>query len=402
MSDKLTSRVFLVVPRLIEQPTWGGRYILQTKGWSDKKLFKGLKIGQSYELFSGIKLRTDISSSSDPSFTGELGYAMEPDKVFYDGDKKKLIPISELIKEDSKVVLGNKVLKKHGNQVKILIKFTQAKGNSFQIHVREKDRSSGWLSKPESFYYFEPGLLTLGVKSGVEWSGYKQSCLKIDEEMKNLSKEVGNKKMSLSQARKKAKEIIRKYNPWQYVNLIKTKKDDLIDVIGGLHHSWEESGKYPLGNVLYELNLDVMDPVSVLRCFDKGKLKPDGSLRKVDIEDYFQYIDRSVKTNNPRNHIIKPQVLFKQGDTRVEGLLKTKHFSLGKITTKSKYLGEFTKLDGSFHHLFVKTGKVEIVYNKSQVVLTRGHSCFIPASIEEYGIVSMGKEESEILKTFVN
>lgn len=403
MSDKLTSRIYLVVPKLIEQPTWGGRYILQMKGWSDKKLFKGLKIGQSYELFSGIKLRKDITSSQDPSFTGELGYAMEPDRVFYDGDKKKLIPIGELIKEDPKAVLGTKVIKKHGNQVKILIKFTQAKGNSFQIHVREKDRSSGWLPKPESFYYFEPGLLTLGVKKRVEWGGYKQSCLKIDEEMKNLSRQIQEGKITFIQARKKAKIITNKYNPWQYVNIVEAKKDELINVSGGLHHSWEEDDiKFPLGNVLYELDFDVMDPVSVLRCFDKGKLKPDGSLRKVDIEDYFRYIDRSAKTNNPRNHIIKPQVLFDQEDTRVEALLRTKFYSLDKLITNSKYLGEFTKLDGSFHHLFVKTGKVEIVYNKSKVKLTEGHSCFIPESIIQYGIRSLSKKKSEILKTFIS
>ena len=404
MSTELTSKIFLIVPKLIEQPTWGGRYILQTKDWTDKKLFKDIKIGQSYELFSGIKLRKDITSSKHPSFTGELGYAMEPGKVFYSGDRKKLISIAKLIEKNPQAVLGEKALKKHGKQIKILIKFTQAKGNSFQIHVKEKDESLKWRFKPESWYYFEPGLLTLGVKNDAVWDEYKNCCLKINEEMEVLSKHVRDKKINFSQAKKKAKEIIRKYNPWQYVNSVKTKKDDLVDLSsGGLHHSWEESDKkYPLGNVLYELCLDVMDPISVLRCFDKGKLKKDGSLRKLNIKDYFKYIGRSTKINNPKNHFIKSQVLFKEKDTKIESLLKTKYYSLDKISTNSEYLGEFTKLNKSFHHLFIKKGKVKVVYNESEVSLTKGHSCFIPASIIEYKIKSLSKKKSEILKTFVS
>jgi hypothetical protein len=399
----LTSKIFLVVPKLIEQPTWGGRYILKFKNWSEKKLFKNIKIGQSYELFSGIKLRGDIDSSLDSSFTGELGYAMEPDKVFYEGDKSKLIHVSQLINKDPEGVLGKRVIEEHGSQIKILIKLTQAKGNSFQLHVKEKDSSKKWRSKPESFYYFEPGLLTLGVKRGIDWKEYKASCMKIQQGMESLSKLVRSKRMSLSQAKKKAKELIEKYNLWQFVNLVKSSKDDLVHISGGLHHSWEEDEKkYPLGNVLYEHDFDVMDPVSTVRCFDKGKIKPDGSLRKIDIDDYFKYIERTEKTNEPKNHFAKPKVLLDEKGTKVESLLRTKHYSLDKTSTTSEYSGEFTQLKDSFHHLFVKAGKAEIRYNGKRLELTRGHSCFIPASIEQYRIISKSKKETQVLKTFVS
>lgn len=404
MQSKLNNKIFLIVPKLIEQSTWGGRYILQTKEWIDKKLFKDLKIGQSYELFSETKLRADINSSQDRLFTGELGYAMEPDKIFYRGDKTKLIPIKRLIEKDPKDILGEKVLKKHGGKLKILIKFTQARGNSFQIHVREKDESQKWRFKPESWYYFEPGLLTLGVKKDIDWNKYKKCCLEINEKMKKLSKQIKTNKINLESVKQKVKQIVKKYNPWQYVNIVKTKKDELIDLsYGGLHHSWEEDAqRYPLGNILYELCLDVMDPISVLRCFDKGKVEKDGSLRRLNINDYFQYIDRSEKINNPEHHRIKPKILFKKDDVKIEALLRTKYYSLDKISLKSKYCGEHAKLNGSFHHLFVKTGRVNILYNQSRLSLTKGHSCFIPNSIKQYTINCKSKIKSEVLKTYIS
>ncbi len=287
--------------------------------------------------------------------------------------------------------------------MKVLIKFTQAKGNSFQIHVREKDESRKWIYKPESFYYFEPGLITLGVKRGIDWAEYKSCCMKINEEMKKLSLLVRSKKTSFSQAKRKAVKIIKEFNPWQFVNLVKVRGNDLVDLSkGGLHHSWEEDeNNYPLGNVLYELNYDVMDPISVLRCFDKGKMKPDGTLRKLNIEEYFKYIDRLEKTNNPKTHLIKPKILLGKEGLRVESLLRTKHYSLDKLFVESDYSGEFTQTNSSFHHLFVKLGRIKVLSKESDLELTKGHSCFIPASIEKYQIKPLIKGKSEILRTFV-
>jgi len=397
------NKIFLIVPKIIEQPTWGDRYILQTKSWTDKKLFKNLKIGQSYELFSGIKLRSDINSSLDPTFTGELGYGMEPDKVFYQEDKSKLIPIAKLIKQDPKWFLGKVTLKKHGPQIKILIKFTQAKGNSFQIHVKEKDSGQKWQFKAESWYCFEQGLLTLGVKKETNWDEYKNCCLKINEEMNELSKLILKNQIDLHTARTKAKIIIKKYNPWQYINLVKVKKNDLIDLSeAGLHHSWEEDKSNLFGNVVYELCLDVMDPVSTLRCFDNAKIQNDGSIRALQIQDYFKYIDRSWLTNNPNNHLLKPKIILNTGGVKISNLLKSKYYCLDKLELTHDYQ---EKMSGSFHHLFVKEGKVVILYdkdNKAKLKLTKGHSCFIPAGIKQYLIRPIEKNKSEILKTFVS
>lgn len=392
-------KIFLIVPKIIEQPTWGGRYILQTKGWTDKKLFKNLKIGQSYELFSGIKLRSDINSSLDPSFTGELGYGMEPDKVFYQGDKSKLIPITKLIKQDPKWFLGKVSLKKHGPQIKILIKFTQAKGNSFQIHVKEKDSGQKWRFKAESWYCFEQGLLTLGVKKETNWDEYKNCCLKINGEVSELSKLILNHKIDLHAAKTKAKIIIKKYNPWQYVNLVKVKKNDLIDLSeAGLHHSWEENESNLLGNVVYELCLDVMDPVATLRCFDNGKIQNNGSIRPVQIRDYFKYIDRSWKTNNSKNHLLKPKIIFNKNGVKISSLLKSKYYCLDKIEIKNSYL---EKNINSFHHLFIQSGAVNLISKKSKIILTQGHSCFIPAAVDKYQIQTV-EEKTILLKTYID
>ena len=46
---------YIVVPTLIEQPTWGGEYIGNLKGLAQENL-GGKKIGQSYELFRDSNL----------------------------------------------------------------------------------------------------------------------------------------------------------------------------------------------------------------------------------------------------------------------------------------------------------------------------------------------------------
>ena len=63
MSSNPLAKIYLIIPKLIEQPTWGGDYILNFKNWQNQDVFKGLKIGQSYELYSETKLRSDLDSS---------------------------------------------------------------------------------------------------------------------------------------------------------------------------------------------------------------------------------------------------------------------------------------------------------------------------------------------------
>jgi mannose-6-phosphate isomerase class I len=404
MKKEKTVDIFLVIPKLIEQSTWGGDYILDFKNWQKKSPFDSLKIGQSYELFSGTKLRTDIRSSKEDSFTGELGYAMEPDKIIYAGDKKKAISLSTLIKKNPAGVLGKKAFARFGSKMKVLIKFTQAKGNSFQLHVREKDETKRWQFKPESWYYFEKGLITLGAKKNIDWGKYEQCVKGVALEMNELSARVAKKELTTDVAKKMAKTIVEEYNPWQFVNLVRVKKEGLIDLSsGGLHHSWEENEKeYPSGNVVYELCMDVMDPVSSIRSFDKGKMKSDGSLRAVHIQKYFSSIDRTVRANDPKNSLKKAKTIFSDSGMKVEALLRTKYYSLDRLIISREYSGKFSRLTDSFHHLFMKEGEALIRTEKSEILLSRGHSCFIPAYAKSYTIKSLGRKKSEILKTFVN
>lgn len=399
----MKKNLYLVLPKLIEQPTWGGDYILQYKDWASRRLFRNLKIGQSYELFSGSMLHTKLDSSNDHSFTGQLGYAMEPDKTHYQGNPKNLLPLRRLVKSDPPGILGKKVLEKYGPTVGLLIKFTQAKGNSFQIHVRKKDESEKWRFKAESWYYFEPGLLTLGVRPNANWPDYQSCCLKIDKELTALAKMVKNNRLTLTKARAEARALVKKENPWQYVNSVRAKRGDLIDLSpAGIHHSWEEDDAvFPLGNIVYEICLDVMDPVSVLRSFDKGKIKEDGVLRKLNINEYFMYIDRSPETNKPSTHRLKPEIVFKNNQAKVTRLLDTSHYAMDEFKIKKEYAGQFTRTDGSYHHLFVKQGVVCVRSGPESVKLTKGHSIFIPCRAKEYRLINQGRLPAQVIKTFI-
>lgn len=288
--------------------------------------------------------------------------------------------------------------------MKILIKFTQAKGNSFQMHLAKGTRSGKWIAKPESWYYFDPGLITLGAKKNIDWEKYKQACVAMDRELRALGELVKKKKMKLDAARVKAGEIVKKYDPYKFVNKIRVKKDTLIDLSSGaVHHSWEESrSRHALGNVVYELCLDVMDPVSSIRCFDKGKIKDNGSLRKLHIDDYFRNVSRSDETNDPKKHILSPTRLSAGKNAKVLGLLRTKYYCLDKMILSGTYSGAHTDSRRSFHHLFAKKGNVIIKTGGEEIQLTEGHSCIVPAAIGKYAISPQSRGSVEILKTFIN
>lgn len=404
IETKKAMDIFLIVPKLIEQSTWGGDYILHFKNWQEKDPFNSLKIGQSYELFSGTKLRVDINSSKEDSHTGELGYAMEPDKIIYAGERDEIISLRSLIKKNPAGVLGKKAHKRFNSEMKVLIKFTQAKGNSFQLHVREKDHSERWYFKPESWYYFEKGLLTLGTKKNIDWEKYEQCVREIDRKIRELAICVSNKKLEVDEAKKTVERIIKNYDPWQFVNLVKVRKHSLVDLSsGGQHHSWEEDAEnFPLGNVVYELCMDVMDPISSIRVFDKGKIKDDGSLREVHIDEYFSHIDRTPHINDPKNSFKKAKTIFYDSKVRVEALLRTEYYNLDRIIVAGECMGEFSKLADSFHHLFAKEGEALIRTEMSKVVLSKGHSCFIPAYAKYYSVRPLGGKKCELLKTFVD
>ena len=149
-----TVQPYLIVPTLIEQPTWGGDYIASLKRLKSPKL-KGKKLGQSYELYQHTLLSSQTNSAKVPM---ALGDPSDPQKVSLLGPGKPFT-ISNLLKTSPVKTLGKKALKLHGNSVQVLIKLTQAAGNSYQLHVKnpvgEQSRSEAsgqerWLSKPES------------------------------------------------------------------------------------------------------------------------------------------------------------------------------------------------------------------------------------------------------------
>jgi len=347
---------YLIIPFLVEQPTWGGTYICEKKEWLQKEGLGNKRIGQSYELYSKSFLATTITSSDDLQFGPEV---------------KDAFPVSTFA-EDSPFPL---------------IKFTQAKGNSFQLHVKPDVKNSQWSSKAESWYFFENGKITFGVKKGADINAYQKTCNSINNKMKQLSELVVNKKLSQQQAKQEATLFIKTQNPWQFVNVLEVKKRDVVDLSGGgLHHSWEEdSDKYPLGNILYEVQQDVMDPISTIRSFDQGKFKEDGTIREIQIDDYFTYLD----LDENRNTL---SVKKKEEDR----LFDTPFYSLLSLQlTAEKEMESAT----SFHHLFINEGAIQIVdQNKNEIVVGKGHSCFIPKGIK---YILYPKGSSEILLTYL-
>lgn len=347
---------YLIVPFLVEQPTWGGEYICEKKGWLHGKGLEGKKIGQSYELYGKSHLSRTIKSSDDPFFS-PLAQDTIPISVF---SEERPFP---------------------------LIKFTQAKGNSFQLHVRPGVKNSSWQPKAESWYYFEKGKITFGIKKGIQIEDYKKTCQEINNKMRELSALVTEMKIDLKSAKAKAQEFISSQNPWAYVNVHFTNKGDIVDLSGGgLHHSWEEDTVVcPMGNILYEIQQDVTDPISTIRSFDQGKFKEDGTIREIQIEDYFERVDLDEK----RNTLIL-------GREEKGKLFDTPFYSLTLVAPTFNREMESTT---SFHHLFVKEGGIIITdKNKNEIQVGRGHSCFVPQGVR-YSICP--KIQSEVLLTYL-
>jgi mannose-6-phosphate isomerase class I len=194
--------------------------------------------------------------------------------------------------------------------------------------------------------------------------------------------------------------LLNKYNPWQYVNTVPVPKDQLVDLsAGGLHHSWEEDPvQAPHGNVLYELQAEALDDISTFRSFDKGKLEPDGSLRALQIDEYFKAIDRDPKANDPATHMQKPKLIRQDHGHSLHRLMTSRHYTLDKLTLNAASAVFEDKLT-RFLHLFVKTGRVKISANAHSVTVGTAHSCFIPATAAQYQITNLANA-SDILISF--
>lgn len=353
------SRPYLIVPQLIEQPTWGGDYILKIKGWNSNQEAISGKIGQSYEL-SGTSRLALHATNSDHLLS-----------LTQSGGIQGSIAISQI------------------EPVYLLIKLNQARGNSFQLHIKPDTEGTKWKPKPESWYFLENGSITLGVKPHVDLSRYKNMCIEIDTFMHSLSNRIKERAVSLDEARRNAKHFVLEKNPWQFVNKYNVKKYDLIDLsMGAIHHSWEkDTQNAPLGNVVFEVQVEASDDEATIRSFDQGKIKDDGSVRNLSINEYFTHID-----SNPTHNALSYLKRFRKGDR----LLSTKYYQV-KIIKPVKKTTIYTK--GRYQHLYVRDGVVAINGGNISIVARKGHSCFIPSSLSQYTIEEI-EPKTVVLKTY--
>ncbi len=394
--DTTHNRPYLVIPKLIEQPTWGGTYIVGTKQWQQKHELIGKKIGQSYELYDKSNLSL-AGSSEDPLFTGEI---TDSKLVEQQTQVKNSIGLQQLILDDPINILGQRIVETYGPSMHLLLKFTQALGNSFQLHIPDGTKSTRWKAKPESWYYFEDGLITCGVKKDTNWQEYQQGVTELDQEIQKISENVRGGSLPYEDARLRIDMFIKRYNPWQYVNVVRIEKGTLLDLSScGIHHSWEEDLKtIPLGNVLYEIQLNVMDDVATIRNFDKGKVGKDRSLRPLQIEDYFALADRSADANDPNIHMRVSTLVEKTSAYIHEKLLDTKYYGMDRVTLE-KIGSLYVSAIDTFRHVFVRSGSMTLSAGTMSVMVNAGHSVFVPAGCLTYAVKST-EDNTEVLISY--
>ncbi len=387
-----TKRPYLIITKLIEQPTWGGNYICQLKKWNTVPFLEGKKIGQSYELFGGSKLALTITDSNNPDFIPELGFADKPETVsehFHLQAGSGYSTIADFIKNNGEEFVGKKVMETyHG--MPLLVKLNQASGNSFQLHLRPHETHSRWKPKAESWYYLQDGRLTFGVKRGVDIQEYKRVCHKINTHMREISTKIKSGSIPLTVARAEAMAFVKAENPWQFVNVHDAKKNSIIDLSqGGIHHSWEENTlPGSPGNVIYEVQQDVMDPECTIRSFDQGKIKDSGDIREIHIDDYFAAID-----TDPEHNDIAHATFVQKGNE----LLRTQIYNVDMLTVDAKTTDSCTD---TFAHLFVESGEIEVETVGGSVTVGTGHSVFIPHACGEFEITAINSP-AKIIKTFM-
>lgn len=380
--DKI--RPYIVVPVLIEQPTWGGEYIPRLKGVSEHIADK--KIGQSYELYEHSRLTTNRKTNFHPTIALAQPSTIE-DHPIVAGDATKTFPISQL-----EPMIG---------KVDTLIKLNQALGNSYQLHV--KRASKHWKSKPESWFFMEPGLVSLGVKAKADWQEYEDCCRSIDAMAQELVKKIDTNELSLGQARSRLQEYIDANHPRNFVNLVQVGKNQAIDLSKcGVHHSWEDHDlAHPHGNVVYEVQKNVYDDESTIRAFDRGKITDDGKVRPVHIDDYFKYIDRSAAANDPDTHFRKGLLLKKTSTYTVKRMFRTKLYQLKLISFNQEIANKYTTVATKFHHLFAHEGNFELKWRDMEFVVTRGYSIFCPRGVEQYSLRPYRCRRAKVLLTSV-
>ncbi|MBV9850742.1 MAG: hypothetical protein JO250_13800, partial [Armatimonadetes bacterium] len=294
-------------------------------------------------------------------------------------------------------LLGQPVVDKFGTDLSLLIKLTQAKGNSFQVHLPEGKQRGHWEPKPEAWFYLAPGLYTFGLKAGTSFEAYSRVLHAIDDEMHRLSEQVKAGKRPVEDARAQAKQRIQTLDPYAYVNVVEAQTDDVVDLTaGGIHHSWEEDdARFPDGNLVYEVQIDVPDDRCSMRGFDKGKFLDDGGVRPTHVADYLGTIEQDPAHNDLSRHIRKPEVIAEARGVKVESIFRTPYFSMDRLSLAAGESLPQPLADG-FHHLFLHAGTATV----GGATLEQGRSYVLPAALGEYTLQA-GDKDVVILKTFL-
>ncbi|HYD35846.1 MAG TPA: hypothetical protein VD999_07335 [Vitreimonas sp.] len=387
---------YYVVPLLINQPTWGGTYIADFKTVTEPSV-ADKKIGQSFELFDGSWLA--------PGMTDQLPFAfaeatdLDHPAFFNTPDATQLLKIQTLIDTDPTAVLGSRSVSKFGAGMKTLIKFTQAQNNSYQVHVEPGKTVGHWQAKPESWYYFEDGYVTLGLKPGVNVTEYQQRSHEIDAYARQLSEQIKADALSVADARQQLKAFIDQDHPRRFVNFVSIKKDQIVDLSAcGIHHSWEIHPDLPLGNIVYEVQVDVKDENCTLRSFDQGNIKDNGAVRPLSIDEYFQALNTSPEHNQPEKYFTTAQART-EGTARITRLFDSEYYKTDLVEFSGAYTGTATTLQDTFHHVFVKSGAITITAQGENYPVAKGWSVFIPAATGQYQLTAT--EPSLVLTTSV-
>ncbi|HNT29501.1 MAG TPA: hypothetical protein PKL83_00940 [bacterium] len=401
------NELYLVVPELVEQPTWGGAYIAQFKGIDGDPLLCDQRLGQSYEL-SGTSRLMPVSSCN--TLLDRAGYerTITLPKLYHvqgvaSTDRIAELSMADLIAREGERFLGRMVYERYGAVMPLLIKFTQALGNSFQLHVKEEaEEEDGWLAKPESWYFLEPGLVTLGIRPGADVEEYHRVCEAIEELMQELSDQIRSGAVSLEAGRERATAAVQELDPWQFVNRFPVQSGTVIDPsAGGIHHSWEEDSEIcPLGNIVYEVQLDRPDERSTMRSFDKGKIRDDGTIRAVQVTDYFTHLDSSPAANDLSILVREPERV-PSSTGQADLLFATRQYACRRIRLSAADSMHRDETADSFHHLFVSQGEVEVSCNGIAYVLGQGQAVIIPANFGVYFLGAVAGCEAEVLETRV-
>lgn len=380
-----------IIPLLVEQPTWGGNYIATQKQLTNP-LVVDKKIGQSFELFGG----SWVTSASPITFA--YATATEIQHPIFADETQPKETLQSWIEQDSQAVLGSKAIQRGWQSMQVLIKFTQAQNNSYQVHVKPDKEFGKWLPKPESWYFVEKGKATLGLADVTKSEEYKKRCLEIDQHAHHLSELVQAGQLTVDAARQQLNTFINQDHPRRFVNTVSIEKGAIIDLSqGGTHHSWEMGDDIPEGNIVYEVQVDVQDEFCTLRSFDQGNIKSDGSVRPLTIEDYFRALDLTPDSNTPSQFLQKSEEKYDQTAT-VQTLFENQFYVTELLTVKKSYTGKYTETQESFHHLYSLMDSFTVTVGEKSWFVPAGWSFFIPANVGRYQVLAEG-EDCQVLIT---